>query len=167
MDKMNEQTGNQMPFMNYDEVMEVAKKGGRESINSLVKFEKENIDDCDAVNNEASIDASKSMKAEISSGTKTLDEKLQTAYEKYLNSGNVSSNQNEYRVTEEQIESLCKQNAVTTSIIQRHLSIGYQKAARIIDDWTDKGYIIKNNNVRDVVDKEAIRNYLMEMFAIK
>ncbi len=67
----------------------------------------------------------------------------------------------------EQIERLCKQNIVTTVIIQRHLSIGYEKAARIVDDWTNKGYIIKNNNVRDVVDKEAIRNYLMEMFAIK
>lgn len=167
MDNMDEQTGNQMPFMNYDEVIEVAKKGGRESINSLVKFEKGDIDDCDAVDNEATIDASESMKAEISSETKTLDEKLQTAYEKYLNSGNASANQNECRVTEEQIERLCKQNIVTTVIIQRHLSIGYDKAARIADDWTNKGYIIKNNNVRDVVDKEAIRKYLMEMFAIK
>ncbi len=96
---MDEQTGNQMPFINYDEVIEVAKKGGRESINSLVKFEKGDIDDCGAVDNEATIDASESMKAEISSETKTLDEKLQTAYEKYLNSGNASANQNECRVT--------------------------------------------------------------------
>lgn len=95
-----------------------------------------------------------------------LDEKLQTAYEKYQNSGDMPSSQNKYRVTEEQIENLCKQNAVTTSIIQRHLSIGYVKAARILDDWDDKGYIIKNNNARDVVDKEAIRKYLMEMFII-
>ena len=53
---------------------------------------------------------------------------------------------------------------MSISIVQRFFTLGYPKAARIIDEWNQKGYIEKNDYNYKIIDSKSIMKSLNGMF---
>ena len=59
------------------------------------------------------------------------------------------------------VKQIIKEGYVSASRIQRAFLIGYSKAARIIDDLTNKGYIIETEDYK----KQFVNDYEEEISA--
>lgn len=103
---------------------------------------------------------------------KLLEDKLQTAHENFINSDYMKIKPIDDEVYDKdfyktQIEKFCKLDRISISTIQRYFSIGFPKACQICDEWENKGYLVKSENTRKIVNERAIFSDLMEIFKDK
>ncbi|WP_174614073.1 DNA translocase FtsK [Virgibacillus ihumii] len=69
----------------------------------------------------------------------------------------ISHDDHEDELLQEAIEFVVSQNSASTSLLQRHFKIGYNRAARLMDDMENRGIIAQQNGSkpRDVLISEA------------
>lgn len=102
-----------------------------------------------------------------------LVEKLELAHEEFMakkKNKKVKTIEDEFHDSQFyklQIQEFCELDVVSTAKIQRYLRVVYPKAYNMINDWSNKGYIVKKEGRWVVVDKKAIFDYLNKFFKDK
>ena len=96
-----------------------------------------------------------------------LEEKIEYAHQNYQKEKTETKQTKDIydkQFYKSQIKRFCKLKDVSISIVQRFFTLGYPKAARIIDEWNQKGYIEKNDYNYKIIDSKSIMKSLNGMF---